>query len=74
MGDGLLPPLFATVHPSLRAPDVSQMLIGVVVATLAALLPVEILGEVVSIGTLFAFVLVCFGVLYLRRTAPAMKR
>ena len=73
-GDGLLPSLFATVHPRLRTPYLSQVLIGLVVATLAALLPVEILGEMVSIGTLFAFVLVCFAVLYLRRAEPAMKR
>ncbi len=72
--DGLLSPLFSRVRPRLRTPYLSQMLIGAVVATLAALLPVDILGEMVSIGTLFAFILVCVAVMYLRWADPAMKR
>jgi APA family basic amino acid/polyamine antiporter len=72
--DGLLHPLFATVHPRVRTPYLSQILIGLAVGTLAALLPVGILGEMVSIGTLLAFVLVCIAVLYLRRVEPSAPR
>ena len=66
--DGLLPGVFARVHPRLQTPHLSQMLIGVIVAVVAALVPIHILGEMVSIGTLFAFVLVCGSVIYLRRS------
>jgi basic amino acid/polyamine antiporter, APA family len=66
--DGLLPPLFARVHPRLQTPHRSQMLIGTVVAIVAALTPIGVLGEMVSIGTLFAFILVCGAVIYLRRS------
>lgn len=66
--DGLLPGVFARVHPRLQTPHLSQMLIGAVVAVVAALVPIHILGEMVSIGTLFAFVLVCGAVIYLRRS------
>jgi APA family basic amino acid/polyamine antiporter len=66
--DGLLPPLFASVHPRLHTPHRSQMLIGTVVAIVAALTPIGVLGEMVSIGTLFAFILVCGAVIYLRRS------
>jgi APA family basic amino acid/polyamine antiporter len=66
--DGLLPGLFARVHPRLQTPYLSQMLIGLVVAVTAALVPIDVLGELVSIGTLFAFVLVCGSVIYLRRS------
>lgn len=72
--DGLLPPLFARVHPRLRTPWLSQALIGCAVAVLAGLVPVHLLGEMVSIGTLFAFMLVCGAVLHLRRTAPNAPR
>jgi APA family basic amino acid/polyamine antiporter len=64
--DGLLPGVFAKVHPRLQTPYLSQVLIGVLVAVTAALVPIEVLGELVSIGTLFAFVLVCGSVIYLR--------
>ncbi|WP_233805519.1 amino acid permease [Paraburkholderia sp. HP33-1] len=66
--DGLLPPLFARVHSRLHTPHLSQMLIGTVVAIVAALTPIGVLGEMVSIGTLFAFILVCGAVIYLRRS------
>ncbi|WP_428483553.1 amino acid permease [Rhodopila sp.] len=72
--DGLLPGLFSRIHPRLRTPWLSQMLIGVVVAIVAALVPIAILGELVSIGTLFAFVLVCGAVIYLRRTNAGTPR
>ena len=66
--DGLLPHMFALVHPRLKTPFRSQILIGVVVAVVSALVPIHVLGEMVSIGTLFAFVLVCGAVIYLRRS------
>ena len=66
--DGLLPRMFSDVHPSLGTPYKSQILIGVIVAIVAALTPIDVLGEMVSIGTLFAFVLVCGAVIYLRKS------
>ena len=66
--DGLLPGLFAHIHPRLQTPYLSQMLIGGLVALVAALTPIGVLGEMVSIGTLFAFILVCGSVIYLRRS------
>ncbi len=72
--DGLLPKMFSDVHPTLRTPYKSQLLIGVVVAVVAALTPIDILGEMVSIGTLFAFALVCGAVIYLRKSHAAVAR
>ena len=72
--DGLLPPVFSRIHPRLQTPWISQIMIGSVVAVIAAMVPIGILGEMVSIGTLFAFVLVCGAVLYLRRHEPDMAR
>ena len=72
--DQLLPPLFGTVHPRFQTPYLSTLLVGVVVALLAGFMPIEKLGELVSIGTLFAFVLVCGGVLVLRRSHPELPR
>jgi len=72
--DGLLPPVFAKVHPKFRTPSFSTVLTGAVAATVAGLFPVTILGELVSIGTLMAFIVVCIGVLVLRRTRPDLKR
>jgi APA family basic amino acid/polyamine antiporter len=72
--DGLLPPMFGRVHPRLRTPHLSTTVTGLVVAVAAGLLPIETLSQLVSIGSLFAFVLVCVGVLVLRRTAPDTHR
>ncbi|PZR17764.1 MAG: amino acid permease [Azospirillum brasilense] len=72
--DGLLPPVFSRIHPRRHTPWISQIAIGSIVALIAAVLPIGILGEMVSIGTLFAFVMVCGAVLYLRRHAPRMDR
>jgi basic amino acid/polyamine antiporter, APA family len=72
--DGLLPTLFARVHSKYQTPYLSQILIGVVVAIIAALTPIDILGEMVSIGTLFAFILVCGAVIYLRRSHANLSR
>jgi APA family basic amino acid/polyamine antiporter len=73
--DGLLPPgFFAAVHPRFRTPWKSTMLTGCFVATLGALLPLRVLAELVNIGTLLAFVLVCAAVLIMRRTNPNAER
>jgi len=72
--DRLLPTFFSTVHPRFRTPFASQALIGLVVAAIAACFPIGLLGEMVSIGTLFAFVLVCAAVMHLRRSEPAAAR
>ena len=72
--DGLLPPAFSRLHPRFGTPYVSQRLIGGAVALIAGLAPIGLLGEMVSIGTLFAFVLVCVAVLHLRRSEPSAPR
>ena len=72
--DGLLPKMFSHVHPTYQTPYRSQALIGAAVALVAALVPINILGEMVSIGTLAAFILVCGSVIYLRRTDRHMMR
>src|SRR5260221_4704994 len=72
--DGLLPGIFAVVHPRFRTPHLSTILIGVVISLIAGLTPIAVLGQLVSIGTLLAFVLVSLGVIILRRTAPDAPR
>jgi APA family basic amino acid/polyamine antiporter len=72
--DGLLPKLFCDVHPKFRTPWRSNLLFMVVTGLLAALAPIQVLGEATSIGTLFAFVLVCGGILIMRRTHPELNR
>ena len=72
--DRLLPPLFAQIHPKFQTPHLSTIVVGIAVALLAGFMPIEKLGELVSIGTLFAFVLVCGGVLVLRSSHPELPR
>jgi len=72
--DGLLPTFFSKVHPKFRTPYVSSIFVGIFVAFFAALIPISILGELVSIGTLLAFVIVCAGVWALRRKNPDQPR
>ncbi len=72
--DGLLPAWAGKVHHKFRTPYISSITVGIFVAFFAALIPIGILGELVSIGTLLAFVIVCAGVWILRRKEPDLPR
>jgi APA family basic amino acid/polyamine antiporter len=72
--DGLLPPIFSKVHPKFRTPYISTILTGTVALIFAGILPISVLSELVSIGTLLAFVIVCIGILVLRKTKPEIHR
>jgi APA family basic amino acid/polyamine antiporter len=73
--DGLLPPsIFGVIHERFRTPHRSTLLTGVAIAAVSAFLPIRLLEEMVSIGTLMAFVLVCASVLVLRHTRPEVHR
>jgi APA family basic amino acid/polyamine antiporter len=72
--DGLLPAWAAKIHPRFRTPYVTTILTGAIVAVMGALVPISMLGQLVSIGTLFAFVVVSIGVIVLRKTQPNMPR
>jgi basic amino acid/polyamine antiporter, APA family len=72
--DGLLPKLFSDVHPKFRTPWRSNLLLMIFVSLGAAFTPIAELGNLTSIGTLFAFVLVCIGVIIMRRTEPGLAR
>ena len=72
--DGLLPKLFSDIHPKFRTPWRSNLLFMVFVGLFAAFAPIQLVGEMTSIGTLFAFVLVCAGIMVMRRTHPELPR
>jgi len=72
--DGLLPKVFSSVHPKFRTPAKSNLLFLVFVSLFAAFVPARVVGEMTSIGTLFAFILVCIGVLVLRKKMPDAPR
>ena len=72
--DGLVPPVFSAVHPRFRTPWKSNLLFFVFVGAFAAFVPGDIVGDMTSIGTLFAFILVCAGVWILRVRHPDLPR
>jgi basic amino acid/polyamine antiporter, APA family len=72
--DGLLPGVFAKVHPTFRTPHLITTIVGVLVAILAAFTSIDVLAELVNVGTLFAFILVSLGVIFLRRSRPDLPR
>jgi APA family basic amino acid/polyamine antiporter len=72
--DGLLGGWASHVHPKFRTPYLASIYTGIAVAAAAGFLPLQLLGQLVNIGTLLAFVLVCIGVLVLRRTRPDLDR
>lgn len=72
--DGLLPPVFSRIHEKFRTPARSNFLFMLLVGTLAAFIPARVAGEMTSIGTLFAFILVCAGILVIRKTMPEAVR
>jgi basic amino acid/polyamine antiporter, APA family len=72
--DGFLPPMFSAIHPSFRTPHLGTIVTGAIAVLLAAIFPLDILADLVSIGTLCAFVAVCVGIMMLRVTAPNASR
>ena len=72
--DGLLPPWAATIHPRFHTPHVTTIVTGLIVTLAAGFTSIGVLGELVSIGTLFAFVVVAIGVIILRRRRPGLDR
>ena len=72
--DGLLPPFLSTVHQRFKTPWVTTLVTGGIVAVFAALTPIDVSSELCSIGTLFAFIIVCAGVLVLRYTRQDLPR
>jgi APA family basic amino acid/polyamine antiporter len=72
--DGLVPPVFGQVHPTFRTPYKSNIIFFVFTALFAAFVPGDIVGEMTSIGTLFAFMLVCAGVWIMRSRRPDLPR
>jgi APA family basic amino acid/polyamine antiporter len=72
--DGLLPRFFATLHEKFRTPWIGTIILGVVIAIMASLLPISILGDLVSLGTACAFGIVCLSVMYLRTSHRDLER
>ncbi|MBX5496616.1 MAG: amino acid permease, partial [Bryobacteraceae bacterium] len=72
--DGLLPKVFSDIHPRYRTPWRSNLLFMAFVSLFSALAPIQIVGEMTSIGTLFAFMLVCIGIMVMRKTHPDLPR
>jgi len=72
--DGMLPKVFTRIHPRYRTPHLNTLITGAGIALLAAIFPLDVLGDLVSMGTLIAFMAVCAGVWILRHTRPELPR
>jgi APA family basic amino acid/polyamine antiporter len=72
--DGLMPKVFSEVHSKFRTPAKNNLLFMIIVSLFAAFVPARVVGEMTSIGTLFAFILVCVGVLIMRKKMPEAPR
>jgi APA family basic amino acid/polyamine antiporter len=72
--DGLMPQIFSAVHHKYQTPWVNTVVVGTVIGLIAATTPIDILGDLVSLGTLTAFAIICFTVLYLRKIEPNLER
>ncbi len=72
--DGLLMPVFSTLHPRYKTPWIGTIVLGLLVAVATATLPIDIIGDLVSLGTATAFGIVCFTVIWIRNTAPDFPR
>ena len=72
--DGLLPPLFSTLHKRFKTPHLGTVLLGVIAAAAAAFMPLSLLGDLISIGIGLAFIVVALSVMWLRTTQPDLHR
>jgi len=72
--DGLLPPIMGKVHRKYRTPYVTTIIVGAIVAVISGLFPIDLIGELVSIGTLLAFAMVCVSIMILRISRPGLDR
>lgn len=72
--DGLLPPIFSKVHKKFKTPHITTIIVGIACAVFAGVFPINILGKMVSIGTLLAFTIVCIGIVILRKKRPDLPR
>lgn len=72
--DGLMPSIFSKVHSKFQTPWINTIIVGTVIGIIAATTPINILGDLVSLGTLTAFAIICFTVLYLRKAEPDLPR
>lgn len=72
--DGLIPPVMGRVHRKYRTPHITTIMVGVIVAAISGLFPIDLIAELVSIGTLLAFTMVCVSIMVLRVQRPDMHR
>jgi APA family basic amino acid/polyamine antiporter len=72
--DGLLPKIFSDLHPKFNTPFKSNIVLCIFICLFAGLVPISIVGEMTSIGTLLAFVMVCLGIIILRKQQPDLER
>jgi APA family basic amino acid/polyamine antiporter len=72
--DGLIPEIFSKIHPKFKTPHINTVIVGIMAGLASGLTPLSKLGDLVSMGTLFAFTIVCFTVIYLRKTQPQLNR